>query len=131
MDSLGKSPQHFDHSMTKYRTYHRKMWLFVKLTYGNFTFCSNEHQKIVPTTLKCKVCLNLPMYPPIVVTRCCNTLLGCSEYVNKWLSGDDWFDKPCPYCREPRGYAHYYCSKGLMTFWKDKKKNYLTPTPHT
>lgn len=61
--------------------------------------------KIVNDSFKCNICLCLPMKPPIIGTRCCNTLLGCSGCIDKWYSGVDSLTKACPNCREPKGYA--------------------------
>lgn len=71
---------------------------------------------LVNDAFKCKVCLKLPMSPPVVATRCCNTLLGCSECINNWYSGDGGLDKTCPHYREPRGYAQTFQMKGLEEF---------------
>jgi len=84
--------------------------------------------KLVNDAFKCKVCLKLPMHPPIIATRCCNTLLGCSACVNLWFSGDDGLDKTCPHCREPRGYAHTYQFKGIDEFLEGFKKILSDPT---
>lgn len=72
--------------------------------------------KLVHDAFKCKVCLKSPMKPPIVATRCCNILLGCSECVNEWYTGEGGLDKTCPHCREPRGYAQTCQFKGIDEF---------------
>jgi len=72
--------------------------------------------KLVQDGFKCKICLVTPMKPPVVASRCCNTLLGCSSCVNKWYEGDGGLDRGCPNCREARGYAHSVQFKGLDEF---------------
>ena len=71
---------------------------------------------LVKDAFKCKVCLKVPIFPPVIATRCCNTLLGCKECINSWYSGDDALDKNCPHCREPRGYAQTFQLKGIDDF---------------
>ena len=43
-------------------------------------------------------------------------VLGCSECVNEWYTGDGSLDKTCPHCREPRGYAQTCQFKGIDEF---------------
>ncbi|XP_068727311.1 uncharacterized protein [Montipora capricornis] len=78
--------------------------------------------KLINDAFKCKVCLKLPMHPPIIATRCCNTLLGCSQCINHWYSGEDGLNKTCPHYREPQGYAQTYQFKGLDEFLEGFQK---------
>ena len=45
--------------------------------------------KLVCDAFKCKVCLKAPINPPIIATRYCNVLLGCSHCINTWCSGNE------------------------------------------
>ena len=72
--------------------------------------------KLVNDAFKFKICLKLPMHPPIIGTRCCNTLLGCADCINNWYSGDEGLSKTCPNCREARGYAQTFQFKGIDEF---------------
>ncbi|CAH3171616.1 unnamed protein product, partial [Porites lobata] len=78
--------------------------------------------KLVSDAFKCKICLRAPMTPPVIATRCCNVLIGCSICTNEWFSGDGGLDKSCPNCREPRGYAQTFQFKGIDDFLKGFKK---------
>lgn len=64
----------------------------------------------------CKICHATPMMPPVIATKCCNTLLGCEECVNAWFDGADGLSKKCPHCNEPRGYASTFQFKGIDEF---------------
>ena len=33
--------------------------------------------------LKCKICLSVPMTPPIIISRCYKTVVGCEKCVAK------------------------------------------------
>ena len=72
--------------------------------------------KLVENCFKCSICLKSPMVPPIVASRCCNSLLGCSACVTTWFEGDGGLEKGCPKCREERVYAHTVHFKGLDEF---------------
>ena len=72
--------------------------------------------KLVCDAFKCKVCLKAPINPPVIATRCCNVLLGCSHCINTWYSGDEALNKTCPNCREPRGYPQTFQFKGIDDF---------------
>ena len=68
------------------------------------------------------------MIPPIIRTRCCNVLLGCSTCINKWYSGDEELHKNCPHCRKPRGYVQGFQFKGIDDFLKGFKKLMAEPS---
>ena len=38
--------------------------------------------KLVCDAFKCKVYLKAQINPPVIATRCCNVLLGCSHCIN-------------------------------------------------
>ena len=56
-------------------------------------------------SLKCRICHQSPMEPPIVMGKCCKSIIGCEACTNQWYSGDEALTKSCPNCRAARGYA--------------------------
>lgn len=72
--------------------------------------------KLLRDAFKCKICHATPMTPPVIATKCCNSLLGCEECVNTWYDGADGLSKKCPHCNEPRGYASMFQFKGIDEF---------------
>ena len=84
--------------------------------------------KLVSDAFKCKICLKAPMDPPVIATRCCNVLLGCSTCINEWYSGEGGLDKRFPNCREPRGYAQTFQFKGIDDFLNGFKKLMADPS---
>ena len=61
---------------------------------------------------KCKICLDTSV-PPIIVTKCCRSILGCQSCVDQWYAGDDGLSKSCPNCRADRGYAETFRLLGV------------------
>ena len=61
-------------------------------------------KRIIRDTFKCTICLAVPIKPPVIVTKCCKTILGCETCVNGWFNGTDALTKTCPACRAERGY---------------------------
>ena len=72
--------------------------------------------KLVRDAFMCKICRVTPMDPPIIATKCCNSLIGCEVCVNAWYDGADGLSKKCPHCNEPRGYANTFQFKGMDEF---------------
>ena len=56
-------------------------------------------KKHIKDHFKCVICLASPLNPPVVITKCCRTILGCEACMNAWFSGDDALIKGCPSCR--------------------------------
>ena len=73
-------------------------------------------------TLKCKICPSVPMTPPIIVSKCCKTVVGCEKCVNEWYSGPDALTKTCPSCRAERGYNETMLLRGFDDFITEVKK---------
>ena len=76
-----------------------------------------KHNKIplgvkhaIRDTFKCLVCHTIPIVPPVIITKCCKTILVFirttirSQCVNEWYSGEEALTKTCPSCRVERGY---------------------------
>ena len=60
--------------------------------------------KQLADTFKCHICHITPMRIPIIFTRCCKSILGCEECVDKWYaSGQN--SNTCPLCRAERAYS--------------------------
>ena len=99
-------------------------------------------KKVVGDSFKCKICHLAPIKPPVIMSKCCKTLLGCDSCVNRWFSGDDALTKVCPFCKSERGYNETMQLKGLDDFMIKMKEvvnpfhanvTYMCPTdtyPH-
>lgn len=35
-------------------------------------------------SFKCTICHTLPIKPPIIVAKCCKSIIGCEDCINKW-----------------------------------------------
>ena len=68
---------------------------------------------LLTNTLKCKICHQSPMKPPIIMAKCCRSIIGCNTCVNRWYEGDDALTKLCPCCKAERGYAETLRLHGL------------------
>ena len=79
-------------------------------------------KRILRETFKCRVCHNVPINPPVIVTKCCKTILGCESCINSWYSGEDALTKTCPSCRAARGYNETMLLRGLDDFWIQVRK---------
>lgn len=54
---------------------------------------------------KCTICAIVPIQPPLIVSKCCKSILGCQSCIDTWFSGENACSKSCPKCRAERGYA--------------------------
>ena len=63
--------------------------------------------------LKCKICHASPMTPPIIMAKCCRSIIGCESCVNRWYAGENTLTKLCPSCKAERGYAETLRLHGL------------------
>ena len=52
-------------------------------------------KKLLNDALKCHICTTV-MKPPVIIAKCCNTLIGCEECINRWYSGPEALTKQCP-----------------------------------
>ena len=73
-------------------------------------------RRIIRDAFKCKICLSVPINAPVIMTKCCKTILGCERCVNEWYSGEDALVKKCPSCRVERGYNETMILRGLDEF---------------
>ena len=83
--------------------------------------------RIVRESFQCRICLSVPMKPPIVISRCCKVIIGCERCVNGWYSGAEALTKTCPSCRTERGYSETMVLKGIDSFLVEVKKVIQTP----
>ena len=79
-------------------------------------------KKALHDSFKCTICTVIPIRPPIIVTKCCKSILGCEACVNSWFSGEDALVKTCPKCRAERGYNEIMILRGLDNFLEAVKK---------
>ena len=68
---------------------------------------------LLQDSLKCKICHISPMKPPIILAKCCRSILGCESCVNRWYEETDALTKLCPGCQGERGYAETIRLHGL------------------
>ena len=73
-------------------------------------------KKVLNDTFKCSICQETPIKPPAIITKCCKTILGCSDCVNQWFRGDDALTKTCPKCRAEHGFNQIMVLRGLDSF---------------
>ena len=62
------------------------------------------------------------MVPPVIVPKCCKTLLGCDGCINGWFSGEEALTKSCPACHMERGYNETMILRGLDDYLVQVKK---------
>ena len=73
----------------------------------NLTQMSNVPIALIRTmqeTFKCRICLSVPIKPPILVSKCCKVIMECESCINQWYSGPEALTKQCPACKHERGY---------------------------
>ena len=75
-------------------------------------------KRALQDNFKCKICHTQPMQPPVVVAKCCKSILGCESCANSWYSGPDAMAKTCPLCRAERGLSETMILNGLHDFLK-------------
>ena len=73
-------------------------------------------QRILRFAFRCKICLKVPITPPIIMSKCCKTVIGCEGCVNTWYSGPEALIKTCPSCRAERGYSETMLLRGMDSF---------------
>ena len=91
------------------------------ITIGN---CNLPLKRVVHDTFKCYICHSVPVKPPIIITKCCENMLGCQECVNTWYAGPDATVKTCPICRIERGWDQTMVLRGLTEFLESIKNVY-------
>lgn len=79
-------------------------------------------KRLIQNAFKCSICHCVPIRPPVIITKCCKTILGCETCVNTWFSGQDALVKTCPSCRAERGYNETMLLRGLDEFLTEIRK---------
>ena len=69
-------------------------------------------KKMLKDAFKCKICHITPLTPPVIMTKCCKTLIGCQECVDAWYATDP-LAKSCPACNAARGFVETLRLHGL------------------
>lgn len=73
-------------------------------------------QRIIRDAFQCKICLSVPINPPVIMSKCCKVIIGCEACVNGWYTGTEALTKTCPSCRIERGYSETMVLRGLDSF---------------
>ena len=73
-------------------------------------------KRLMRDAFKCNISQNIPVRPPVIITKCCKKILGCESCVNHWYSSDEALTKSCPGCRADRGYNETMLPRGLDEF---------------
>ena len=68
------------------------------------------------------------MTPPIIISKCCKTVMGCEKCVNEWYSGPDALIKMCPSRRPQRGYNETMLLRGFDNFITELQKVKMSGT---
>lgn len=44
----------------------------------------------------CHVCHVVPIRPPLIIAKCCKSIIGCEQCINEWYGGRRWIVKNLP-----------------------------------
>lgn len=77
--------------------------------------------RLMRDAFQCKICLCTPIKPPVIMSKCCKSILACESCVNEWFKGPDALLKTCPACNTERGYSETLMLKGLDIFLTEVK----------
>ena len=70
-------------------------------------------QRVLRDVFQCKICLSVPITPPVIMYKCCKTLIGCEGCINSWYSGPEALTKYYPSCCAERCYSKTMLLTGL------------------
>ena len=79
-------------------------------------------KKMLIDTFRCTICQSTPMMPPIIFSKCCKSIIGCQECVDKWYCGSEGMGRSCPRCRAERGFTETCRVNGLTEFLEMAEK---------
>ena len=79
-------------------------------------------QHIIRDAFQCKICLTIPVKPPVIMSQCCKVIIGCEICVNGWYTGPEALTKTCPSCCTEYGYSETMVLGGLDSFLLEVKK---------
>ena len=75
-------------------------------------------QVAMQEAFRCTICHTVPIQEPIIIAKCCKSIIGCEQCTDRWYSGDNGLTKRCPLCRADRGFAETMRLNGLAGFLK-------------
>ena len=73
-------------------------------------------QRVLRDMFQCKICLSVPITPPVNMSKCCKTLIGCEGCIYSWYSGPEALTKCYPSCCAERGYSETMLFRELDNF---------------
>lgn len=73
-------------------------------------------QSEIRGSFKCTICHVLPIKPPVILAKCCKSIIGCEQCINQWYGGPDGLMKTCPLCRTERAFTETMRLNGLEGF---------------
>ena len=76
---------------------------------------------------KCTICHIVPIRPPVIIAKCCKSIIGCEECINSWYGGEDGLTKTCPLCRADRGFTETMRLNGIEGFIKAVADRFADP----
>ena len=88
---------------------------------GNTTLTPRLNQATWET-FKCQICQS-HIKPPVIITKCCQNILGCQACVETWYSGPDSALSTCPVCRAEGGQDDTMVLRGLTEFVQQLSEN--------
>ena len=85
----------------------------VILSLTNLSKISLGLKRLLKENLSCQICSASPTQLPVVVAKCCHSIIGCEVCDNAWFSGPEALTKSCPRCNSERGYNETMRLTGL------------------
>ena len=76
-------------------------------------------KKMLIDTFRCTICQSTP---PIIFSKCCKSIIGCQECVDKWYCGSEGMGRSCPRCRAERSFTETCRVNGLTEFLEMTEK---------
>ena len=73
-------------------------------------------QRPIRDAFQCNFCLAIPIKPPVIMSKCCKSVIGCVRRDNAWYTGPEALTKTCPTCRAECGYSETMILRGLDSF---------------
>ena len=79
----------------------------------------------------CNICKVCPVKPPLICCRSRSSIVCCESRVNCWYgSGQGAMTRPCPKCRQEKGFANTFELNGLSPFLQELDKFVNNETGH-
>ena len=79
-------------------------------------------KKMLIDTFQCTICQSTPMTPPIIFSKCCKSIIGYQECIDKWYCGSEGMGRSCPRCQAERGFTETCRVNGLSEFLEMTEK---------